>query len=61
MEASAPSEVVSKEKEEEEEDGGNGFPSFSDLGVPDSTTRYDVSCFLSYMLLLFISNIVHHS
>ena len=37
-------EVESKEKEGEE--GGNGFPSFSDFGIPSSTVHFDVSFFL---------------
>ena len=30
-------------KEDKEKEGDNGFPVFSDLGVPTSTSHYEVS------------------
>ena len=33
-----------RERERERDDNeDNGFPTFTDLGIPDSTTHYDVS------------------
>ena len=42
---SSSSEAV-KPKENKEK-GDNGFPSFSDLGIPSSTTHFDVSLLLA--------------